>query len=456
MLGYEDRFELTEDRDRRKHNLGPRERMRDIDDPIGRQRNYISGDGDWVDFEATIGTDPDQIALAPGYIQREWTEGGRRYFHYKMDAPILYFYSFLSARYAVKKEVWRGADGKEVPIEIYYHPGHEYDLDAMFAAVKDGLDYYTKNFSPFQYRQFRILEFPRYATFAQSFPNTIPYSESIGFIAKVDPKDPKDIDYPYYVTAHELAHQWWAHQVIGAYVQGATMMSETLAQYSALMVMKKKFGDAKMKRFLKYELDGYLVGRGSERKKEQPLYRNENQPYIHYRKGSIAMYALQDAIGEDNVNRALASYINKVAYQEPPYTTSRELLAELRAVTPPEFQYFITDLFETITLWENRAVSATYRDKGNGRYDVTVKVAAKKLRADEEGKQTEIPMDDLVDIGVLGADDAPLYLKKHRIKTGETTLTVEVIGKPLKAGIDPVIKLIDRRPDDNVVPVTAQ
>src|SRR6185436_15089394 len=224
--------------------------------------------------------------------------------------------------------------------------------------------------------------------FAQAFPNTIPYSEAIGFIAKVVPDDPKDVDYPYYVTAHEIAHQWWAHQVIGGYVQGATMMSETLAQYSALMVMKKKYGDAKMKRFLKYELDSYLVGRGTERKKEQALMRNENQPYIHYRKGSIAMYALQDAIGEDAVNRALASYIRKVAYQEPPYTTSRELIAELRAVTPPEHQALIADLFETITLWENRALSATYKELPGGRYAVTVKVAAKKLRADEEGKQT--------------------------------------------------------------------
>ena len=461
VLGYEDRFELTEDRDRRKHDLSPRQRMRDIDDPIGRQRNYISGDADWIDFDATVVTDPDQIALAPGYLQREWTENGRRYFHYKMDVPILNFYSFLSARYAVKKDVWtshpvEGRGPISVPIEIYYHPGHEYDLDAMIAGVKDSLDYYTTKFSPYQHHQVRILEFPRYATFAQSFPNTIPYSEAIGFIAKVNPKDPKDVDYPYYVTAHEVAHQWWAHQVIGAYVQGATLMSETLAQYSALMVMKKKFGDAKMKRFLKYELDAYLVGRGTERKKEQPLYRNENQPYIHYRKGSLAMYALQDAIGEDNVDRALASYIKKVAFQEPPYTISRELLAEFRAVTPPEFQYLITDLFETITLWENRAISAVYKEKGNGHYEVTLKVSAKKLRADEDGKQTEIPMDDFVDIGVLGADDAPLYLKKHRVKTGETTLTIEVTGKPLKAGIDPVIKLIDRRPDDNVVPVTTE
>jgi hypothetical protein len=452
-VGYQDRLELTEDRARKKHGLPPRERMPDLDDASARGRNYISNEGDWIEFEATVSTDPDQVALAPGYLQREWTEGGRRYFHYRMDTPILNFYAFLSARYAVRRDAWNSG-GKPVPIEIYYHPGHEYNLDSMVAGVKDSLDYYTRNFSAYQHRQVRILEFPRYESFAQAFPNTIPYSEAIGFIAKVNPKDPRDVDYPYYVTAHEIAHQWWAHQVIGANVQGATLMSETLAQYSALMVLKRRFGDAKMKRFLRYELDNYLRGRATERKKELPLFRNENQQYIHYNKGSLAMYALQDAIGEDNVNRALAAYIRKVAYQEPPYTTSRELLAEFRAVTPADYQYLIADLFETITLYENRALSATSRDKGNGRHDVTLRFTAKKERVDDAGALKEAPMDDWVDVGVLGADDALLYLRKHRIRSGETTLTVEVQGKPLRAGIDPVTKLIDRRPDDNTVAVT--
>ena len=90
----------------------------------------------------------------------------------------------------------------------------------MIDAVKKSLAYFTTNFGPYQHRQVRILEFPRYASFAQSFPNTIPYSESIGFIARVE--NDEDVDYPFYVTAHEVAHQWWAHQVIGGNVQGAT------------------------------------------------------------------------------------------------------------------------------------------------------------------------------------------------------------------------------------------
>jgi len=451
-LGYQEHTELTEDRDRRKHGLAPKPRMHELGDAAARMRNYISSDADWIDFDATVSTSPGQLAIAPGDLQREWVANGRRYFHYRMATPILDFYAFLSARYAVKRDAWHGPGG-DIPIEIDYQPGHEYNLDRMVEAVKDALDYYTRNFSPYQHHRLRIVEFPRYAAFAQSFPNTIPFSESIGFIAKVDPKNPKDIDYPYYVTAHEVAHQWWAHQVIGADVQGATMLSETLAQYSALMVMKHKYGDAKMKRFLKYELDAYLVGRGTERKREMPLYLNENQPYIHYRKGSLAMYELQDCIGEEAVNRALASYLREWAYRGPPYTVTPDLLAQFRAVTPERYQYLIHDLFETITLYENRAVSATYREKGAGRYEVTLKVSAKKLRADGNGAQREVPMDDWVDIGVLGADDAPLYLAKRRIAGGETTLTLEVSGKPVRAGIDPIVKLIDRRPDDNTVAV---
>ncbi len=448
-LGYLDVLELREDRDRERHGLKTRARMPDLDDAQARLRNYISNDSDWIDLDATVSTAPDQIALAPGYLQREWTENGRRYFHYKMDRPILDFFSFLSADYQVKRDAWR-PQAENLPIEIYYQKGHEYNLQRMDDGVKDSLDYYTKNFSPYQHHQVRILEFPRYERFAQSFPNTIPFSESIGFIAKVDPKDPKDIDYPYYVTAHEVAHQWWAHQEVGANVQGATFLVETLAQYSALMVMKRKFGDAKMKRFLRYELDGYLRGRSVERRAELPLYRNENQLYIHYQKGSLAMYDLQDAIGEDNVNRALASYIKKVGFQNPPYTTSRELLAEFRAVTPPDYQYLIADLFESIVLFENRAIEASAKSVGGGAYDVTFKVEAKKLKADETGVQNEVPMDDWVDIGVLGKDDKVLFLaKRRRSRAASRPTPSRVKGKPEKAGIDPVNKLIDRGPDND-------
>jgi ABC-2 type transport system permease protein len=447
-IGYQDRGELTTDQDRKKFGLAPKERMRDRDDPVGLAENGLAPDADFIDFEATIGTEADQIAIAPGYLQREWTDNGRRYFEYRMDSPILDFFAFQSARYAVKKDRWH-----DVAIEIYYQPGHEYNLDRMIAATKAGLDYFSTAFGPYQHKQFRIIEFPRYAAFAQSFPNTIPYSEGIGFIARVRDEDPEDVDYPYYVTAHELAHQWWGHQVPGANVQGETMLVETLAQYSALMVMKKKYGEAKMQRFLRYELDRYLLGRSTEQKKELPLARVENQDYIHYRKGSIIMYALQDYIGEENLNRAIRAYRDEWAFKGPPYSNTEHLLAHIRAVTPPQLQYMIDDFFDSITLYDNRAISASAKALPDGRYEVSLKVFAKKRKADALGKEDDAPLHDWIDIGVLDADNQPLFLEKRKIDSEETSFTLLVDKKPVRAGIDPYNKLIDRRPKDNTIAV---
>src|SRR5205823_1938782 len=115
-----------------------------------------------------------------------------------------------------------------------YHPDHPYNVDRMIEGVRATLAYCTKSFRPYGHSVIRIAEFPRYEQFAQSFINNIPFSEGVGFIARVRPNDESDVDYPYFVTAHEVAHQWWAHHVIGAEAKGATMRSESLAEYSAL------------------------------------------------------------------------------------------------------------------------------------------------------------------------------------------------------------------------------
>jgi len=448
-LGYPEDAELTDDAERKKLGLAPKERMADLDDVKARQRNYVSKDADWTTFEAVVSTSQDQLAVAPGRLLEEWTENGRRYFHYKVDGPVFHFFTVLSARYEVVKDKWNDVD-----IEIDYHKGHEYNVTRMIKAVKASLDYFTREFGPYQHKMVRILEFPRFAQFAQSFANTIPFSESIGFIAKVDPKDEEDVDYPYYVTSHEVAHQWWGHQEVGADVQGATLLVETLSQYSALMVMKKEYGPERMKRFLRYELQRYLTARSFERKKELPLYRVENQQYIHYNKGSLAMYALQDYLGEETLNRALRSFLAQWKFKGPPYPRSVDLIAEIRKVTPPEYQHVITDLFETITLFDNRATAAVATRRADGKYDVKISVSAKKLRVTGVGEETEIPLEEQVDIGAVDDKGHLIALERRPLTKAESEYTLVVATLPAKAGVDPLNKLIDRKPDDNLTTVT--
>ncbi len=443
QLGYASRLELDDESARRKHGLPPASRMKKPDDPAGLREDNLGRGSDWIDLDTTVSTSADQIAVAPGYLQREWSANGRRFFHYKSASPVRSFWAYLSARYAVKRDRWN-----DVAIEVFYHPRHPYNVDRMIHAVKKSLDYYTANFSPYQHEQVRIVEFPAYARFAQSLPNTIPYSEKVGFTA--DLRDPDAVDYVFYITAHEVAHQWWAHQVVGANVQGRGMLSETLAQYSALMVMERELPPEKTKRFRRYELDRYLDGRSDERMAESPLMLVEEQDYVQYNKGALAMYALQDAIGEERVNRALRKFIEARAFSRPPYPTATELVRYLRAEALPEQQSLITDLFERITLYDLEARHASVTRRADGKYAVKLTVAAKKLRAGATGEEKEVPIDDRADVVVLDENDVPLFSEKRRLTKAVETFELIVGQKPARAGVDPFCKLIDRNPKDNV------
>ena len=452
-IGYLKSYELSDKNKRKKYGLPPPVRMADVNDPLARMNNYISNDADEINFETIVSTSTDQIAIAPGYLQKEWIKENRRFFHYKMDIPMKNFFCYLSGRYKIKKDSWKG-----VNIEIYYHDTHEYNLDKMINSTKKGLEYFSANFSPYPHKQYRIIEFPRYLSGAQAFANTIPYSESAGFIADLDNEE--KIDMVFYITAHELAHQWWGHQVVGANVQGATLMSESLAQYSTLMIMEKEYGKKNMRKFLKYELDRYLSNRGGEVLKEQPLYLNENQGYIHYNKGSLVMYALRDYIGEEVLNGALSKYLRKFAYQEPPYTNSIEFLQYIREVTPDSLQYVIEDMFETITLYENKTTQATYKITEAGKYQVDLTIEAKKIRADSLGHETEIAINDWIYIAVFGEEEVngkksekQLYYSKHKIDKPILNFRILVDELPVKAGLDPYSLLIDRIWDNNMIKI---
>jgi Aminopeptidase N len=346
-----------------------------------------------------------------------------------------------------------------VDIAVYYNPAHAWNVDRMIQGAKDCAGLLRRELHAVPVPPLRILEFPNYASFAQSFANTIPFSESIGFIA--DLRDKSKIDYVYYVTAHEVAHQWWAHRVIGANMQGSTMLSESLAQYSALMVMKQKYGADQMHKFLKYELDSYLAGRATEKLAEEPLAKVENQQYIHYRKGSLVFYALQDYIGEDKLDAMLRQFLIDKGFQQPPYTTSQEFMDALAKAAGPKWQPLLDDLFWKITLFDNRMTEATAKKLPDGKYEVTMKVHAGKVYVDGTGKETDATPDIPIDIGVFaapadGKDGKPLYLKKQMVANGDSTITVTVDGKPFNAGIDPYNELIDRVSSDNRRPVTLQ
>jgi hypothetical protein len=445
LIGYVRDVELIKDKDREKYDLPQRPKSPALEET---DKSICEFRLDLIEYEAIISTSGSQRVVSNGSLLRQWKENDRNYYHYNSEGLMHNELVFASSEYEVAEDEYEG-----IKIEVYHDKKHPHNMQRMIKGVKRSLDYCTKNFCPFPYQVLRIAEIPRYVDFgARSQPTLFTWREDAGFISNLE--DPGDIDLVFGICTHEMAHQWWAYIVKPARAEGAEMITETMAMYVEVMCLEKEYGKEISRKFLKKEMERYLSRRKKDVSGERPLMRSYvDQYYLNYPKSTAVMYALQDLIGEDRVNGALSEIVKKYGHRDDVLPTSLDVVNAFKAVTPDSLQYLITDLFETITLWENEARSASYVELEDGKYKVTLQVSAHKFRADSIGNQTEIPIEDYIDIGVLGEDGEELYLRKHRLSQNETNIEITVDKKPLKAGIDPYVILIDRERDNNLVQV---
>jgi hypothetical protein len=410
----------------------------------------------WIKrFDITLSTAADQTPIAPGRKVSDVTRDGRRTARFVTTAPTRLRFSIQSARYSEKHRQHGGVD-----LAVYYHPAHHWNVDRMLDAMAISLDYYQANFGPYPLDHYRVVEFPGYREYAEAFAGTIAFSEFVGFTAEYNEKDP--FDYVFGITAHEFAHQWWPGQMNGAEMEGYSVFIETLAQYSAQMVIKHWRGEDQIRRYLRYELDRYLSGRAWE-DNEPPLARVlGGQSSISYRKGAMAMYLLSQRIGEEGVNRALRSMLARYKWKGAPYPRTLDLIAAFRAeAKTAEDQAVITDLFERITLYDLKVNNPTATRRTDGKWDVTLPIEAKKFYATGKGVETETPLNEHIEIGLFTAEPGPvtfdksnvLLLQRHPIHSGKQVLKFISDKQPLYAGVDPYNYYIDRESADNVAAV---
>ena len=449
LPAYDEERELTEPGQRRRLGLPPAPRLPALGDPAWLNTLGFGIDGR-TDVHVVFSTAADQTAVAPGMRTRTWEKDGRRYFEYVMEQPTWSAVSLNSARYEVARDTWNG-----VSLEVYHDAKHPWNVGVMLDTMRKGLDYYSREYSKYPLHEFRILEYPRYSSAARAYPGGASYSEAAGFLTDLSGWASLD-----YTTLHELAHQWWGGFIYGAKMQGRQMLNETMAQYSTLMVFKEEKNPEWLRRILATTHSNYLRGRSREGVAEQPLMYTEDQGNISYNKGALVMFALQDLIGAERMHQGLRNFLDKFAMQPPPYPTSRDLVNELRAVAGPEYQQFITDLFERITLFDVAVAGASVKPIGDA-YEVTVDVRARQFEADGQGVEHEVPLDTWFNVvvfpdqktGVLS--QTPLYEQKHRLTSGTHTLVVRVPQRPGRVGVDPFHLMIDRTPDDNLYTLPA-
>ncbi|MEA3479294.1 MAG: M1 family aminopeptidase, partial [Bacteroidota bacterium] len=402
-------------------------------------------------FDAIISTSSDQTAIAAGHLINKWQEGSRNYFHYRSDTIIENEIAILSGRYEIAREQYKG-----VNVEVYYHPKHNYNITSILDGLKDSYDYGNKYFSPYPYRDLRVVEIPAYMTYgaARHFPTTFIWVESEGFITRYEEGD---IDIVYGIAAHENAHHWWGGIVTPAYAEGAFMLTETLAQYVMVMLTEKKFGKETGRKYRQRDMKSYLARRKKDTEGERPLMRSSvQQAYIGYKKSTVAMYALQEYIGEDAVGKALGRIVEQYGYRLDTFALASDLIEEFYKVTPDSLKYFVDDLFLKISIYENKINSATVKDLGNGEFLVSLDVGTIKYYADSVGNQTKALMSDYIYVALMDEEGEAFYYQKHRFSKNRSSLQIITEQKPSKAGIDPYLILVDREMDDNICDVSEE
>lgn len=323
----------------------------------------------------------------------------------------------------------------------------------MVRSSQASLEYYTRTFGPYPHRVLRLVEHPGDNMLLHASPVNISYEEPFSLL---NPEvDRRSVDLPFAVVAHEVAHQWWGHTVIPARAEGAALLTESLAWYSALRLIEQTFGPEYVQRFLGVMREAYLL---PQPRGNVPLLRADDW-FLAYRKGPFAMWGLREYIGAEQVDAVLRRLIERHSSRERPLPTSLDLYRELQAVTPDSLQYPFVDLFETNTFWELDTRRVTTTETQPGGWQVILDVRARKVRVDEDGVETEVPVNDLIEVGVFSstrrqAAGETLYLQTHRLRSGHQSITVNVTKKPSRAGIDPRGLLVDLDAFDNVQEVT--
>ena len=454
---------------RRKYDLGERVEWPERDNEEARRYSLMSsysGYSDSVDFDARICTSENQIPIAPGKFRGETIKDGRRCRQYRSIKPIQNFFSFLTADYEVRKDVWDNPDGDNVELEIYYHPAHNFNIDIMIEAMKSSMATFTETYSPYQYAQLRIMEFP-YESFAQAFAGTVPFSENIGFVQ--DPghaTDPKRLDYATYVTMHEIGHQWFAHQVIGAFAKGSNLLSEGLTENATMLAYEKHYDFAKARRMHEERsIRQYLTFRTMERDDEPVLAKAENQNYLNYNKTSWVFWGMRQIMGNEPIQRAAKRFLTEYhGTKGAPYPTTLELIEILKEETDPKYHPLIEDYWNKITFWDLSFGEDDITLKAQGdKFDVSIPVKVdKKYASEEDGKETSITkieggeLNEWIEIGFytedpkddLGAN--PFATRVVQLNQAETVQSFTLDKQPTHIVLDPKRALIERNVKDNV------
>ncbi|MBA4853811.1 M1 family aminopeptidase [Emticicia sp. BO119] len=429
QLGYQTGNEIDREVERKNRNLGKATPLKSLEFPREPET-------EWLNLDMLISTSANQITIGTGELVNQWKVNNRNYFHYKTNVPIRFRFGVSSGNYAIRKVNHRG-----IGIEVYYHPTHHENVEGLIANAKNTLDYCETNFGKYPFKTIRFAEISAFSKgfAATAYPATIFMTENMVFHANI--KGDKQQDVINELAGHELSHEWWGStNFVPDEREGGRFLSETLAMYTELMLVKKMYGQKRVLENVHMHKNIYLSDRGFS--DEQPLYKtNYSNLHLFYSKGMVAMYQLSELIGENKVNAALRHiYQRAVSRTDNILPVTTDFLDELYKLTDASQHPAIDDLFKKIIIYQPLATSIQTRQVGN-QYETSFELTVNKYQENGKGKQTPVNFTGTIEIGFSFKDGSP-QIMNFRVNHNKATIKVRNTEKPVTLILDPNEKMI--------------
>ncbi len=316
-FGYQNDREIDNVEKRSEFDLGKASELKELESPQVFKNDFIN-------LEMTISTEKSQTALGTGVLIKQWSENKRNYSVYSANT-IPFRFALASAEYEHKF-----IQHKNITINVYYSKKHFENVEHLIENAKITLDYCIDNFGEYPFKTINFVEISAFTKgfAATAYPSAVFMTEDMIFHTNLEGDKKQDVINE--LAGHELSHLWWGNSQINPdYTEGATMLTETLAMYTEMMLYKKMHGHEKMKERLEIHQQIYDNEKGLY--DNQPLYKvKPGYTHIAYSKGAIAMVKLSELIGEQQVNQALKNFLENNQYPKKP--TSLDLLEEFYKV----------------------------------------------------------------------------------------------------------------------------
>ncbi|MBT2620328.1 M1 family aminopeptidase [Chryseobacterium sp. ISL-6] len=318
-IGYQKSYEIEDEKRRKDFKLGKASKLKRLEAQEVFKKDFIN-------LNMTVSTEKDQTAIGTGDLIKQWTDGNRNYFQYKVNS-IPFRFAVSSASYMHK-----GTNYKGIAINLYYHQKHIENVDHLIENAKITLDYCIRNFGKYPFKSINFTEISSFTKgfAATAYPSAIFMPEDMVFHANIHADKEQDVINE--LAGHELSHLWWGNsQIDPDDREGSVMLTETVAMYTEMMLYKKMHGKEKMMDRIKMHQQIYDNEKGLS--ENQPIYKvSGDNPHIAYSKGAVAMVKLSELLGEEKVNMALKNFLLNNQYPKKP--TSLDLLKEFYKVSP--------------------------------------------------------------------------------------------------------------------------